>query len=113
MSIAGTVRRFARDCVEVIPRSGVWDNGRYLRTEERSCEARGNIQPAPRDVLQRLPEGTRTDGARVFFTLAKLTIADPPETMSDLVRFDGVEYEIFAVSPWRQHQRYVLTRHGQ
>ncbi len=113
MSIAATVKRFARDCVEVVPRSFVLDNGRYIRTNGQPRPVRGNVQPAPRDVVQRLAEGTRTDGARVFFTTAHLTIAESPGRLSDLARFDGVEYEVAAVAPWRNHRAYTLTRHGQ
>lgn len=113
MSIRATVKRFSRDCVEIVPRSFVLDNGRYIKTDGQSCEVRGNVQPAPRDVVQRLPEGTRTDGARVFFTTAALTIADSPDKLSDIARFDGIEYEVAAVAPWRNHRAYTLTRHGQ
>lgn len=113
MSIAGVVKRRARDCVEVIERTGVYDRGRYSRTDAEPKQLFGNIQPAPRSTIERLPEGTRRDGAVVFFTLGTLNLASSPDGVSDLVRFDGTEYEVAAEEKWRNHRRYTLTRHGQ
>lgn len=113
MSVAGTVRRKAHDSVEVTPRSGVWDKGRFIRSDERTLSVRGNMQPAPRDAIQRLPEGTRRDGAMMFYTLGVLSLANAPDTQSDLIRFEGVEYEVAGEQRWRNHRAYTLTRHGQ
>lgn len=124
MSVAATVRRKARTRVEVIRRTGFYDKGRWRPTDGDPVPIMANVQPAPRDVVQRLPEGSRNKGAIVLFAIRDLrqlgdlrvaAAATPtsPEVLGDKLVVAGVEYVLEAVEPWASHRRYVATRHGQ
>lgn len=124
MSVAATVRRKANTRVDVIRRSGFYDRGRCRPSDADPVPIMANVQPAPRDVVQRLPEGSRADGAIVLFAirglreLGELRVAaaatsTSPEVLGDKLVVDGVEYVLEAVERWGNHRRYVATRHGQ
>lgn len=126
MSIAATVRRMARQTFEVVRRGGAYDsNGRYQRTAESALCCRGNVQVAsPRDI-ERLPEGSRAQGAISIWGCYRLDTGEqlelvatgPGESgsgqMGDRVVYSGTEYEVSSISNWARHRKYICTRAQQ
>ncbi len=118
MGLGATTRRFANTCVDVERETGRWEKGRWITGKPERFDIRANVQPAPPDTIQRLPEGSRRDGARVIFPRAGSRVMRTAEAgdgghSADLVTIDGERFEIATVEPWRQHKRYVATRFGQ
>ncbi len=119
MGLGGTLRRFAKTCVSIERRSGHYDRGIWIENATaETFEIKASVQPAPPDTIQRLPEGSRKDGAKVIFpgpgfpSLRTAAAGDDGQN-ADLATIDGQQYEIAMVEPWRQHTRYVATRFGQ
>jgi hypothetical protein len=113
--VAQTVRRGSRQSLEVIRDGGFFDKGRYVEEKAGRFTIRGNVQPAPSQSIQRLPEGSRKEGAIALFTLAELRTAKAGDGghNADRVVFCDREYEIATVEIWPRHRRYVATRFGQ
>ena len=118
MGLAGTTRRFANQCVDVERDSGRWEKGRWVQGAPETFELKANVQPAPPETIERLPEGHRRSGAKVIFPRAgspalRTAQAGDGGHNADRVTIEGEKFEIFMVEPWRQHRRYVATRFGQ
>ncbi len=82
--------------------SGTYDD--YGRWSDRSYEAieiEAAIQPARGHELVRVPEGRRTKGAVVVYTMFKLQTASvETQTQPDRILWHGDTYEIEFVEDW-------------
>ncbi len=98
---------------QLLRRAGYYDRGVY---QTRACAPtwhKGNFQPAGQRDVDRLPEGSRTDGAVVLFTDVELRTTDAPNAVADRVAYQGVTYEVSGLERWPSHKRYTLTKVGQ
>lgn len=77
-------------------------------TSERTIK--GMIHPAPREVLERLPEGQRTRDPKQIFTTSELYTARS-DRRADVVidPFGGLEYEVSEVAAWSMGQYYEVV----
>lgn len=69
----------------------------------KSCELQilASVQPATQEELQRLPEGTRSEGAVVVFTVEPLrTVQTAVGTQADTFVYNGVGYQVDIVDTW-------------
>ncbi|NRA92776.1 MAG: hypothetical protein HRU26_08845 [Psychroserpens sp.] len=85
------------------------DTGEYDPSTETAGIVTGSIQPIPGDVLERLPEGTKSK--------AKMSLwAHEPMNLKTIVLFKGVRFEIEEVDDWNNisspipHFMYVMLR---
>lgn len=103
-----------RHCFQLVRSHGFYDRGVYRKASTPDISwQRGNIQPASQGDIERLPEGTRSDGAVTVFTGAFMRTAAAPNQVADRIMFKGVEYEVSQVEYWASHNRYVCTKVGQ
>ena len=99
--------------------------GRYQRgAVSETFPASGSLQPmTPRD-LERLPEGTRTNGAKKLYTTCKLLVGEVPNKgqegdqfqESDHITFEGEDYEVKGEDDWGSQAGYFkffLIKAGQ
>jgi len=100
-------------CFQIKRIAGFYDRGEYVRLQPSLSWAQGNIQPAGKLDIERLPEGARADGALTVFTDACLQTAEAPNQVADRVLYKGVEYEVSGVERWPTYNRYVWTKVGQ
>lgn len=85
---------------------------------ERRSSVYLSIQPAPGEVLERMPEGFRANDVKIAYGRTRLRPANPKiQQLSDMIEFDdgdGVDrWEVDAVADWRKilpHQETVLVR---
>ena len=118
MGLGGTTKRFARTCVDAIRDAGYFDKGRWIDAPPITFDFKAGVQPAPPEMIQRLPEGSRAEGAKVIFpepSAPALRTAKSGDIghNADRLTIDGQQYEVALVEPWRQHTRYGVTRFGQ
>ncbi|KKM68183.1 hypothetical protein LCGC14_1463380 [marine sediment metagenome] len=118
MGLGGTLRRFANVCVRVERDAGYFDNGRWINADPERFEFQANVQPSTARTIERLPEGSRSQGAKTIYPApgsGTLRTADAGDDgyNADQVTIDGRVYEIAMVEAWRQHTSYVATRLGQ
>jgi hypothetical protein len=101
-------------CFQVKRAKGFYDKGVYRRLgEPELIWARGDIQPASQEQVERLPEGARADGAITIFTLTHLRTSESPNSVADKVLYQGVEYEVSQAERWPSHHAYTCTKVGQ
>lgn len=122
MSIQATVNRMARQCFDVIQRTGFYaDTGYYVTDDATPIAARGNVQPSTPDDLKRLPEGSRVDGAITIWGAFRvsdgcrleLSNGGAPNSSPDRIIWNGIVYEVAAVEHWARHRRYICSRAQQ
>ena len=102
------------DCpFQLIHTSGFYDRGVYKRQGTTITWHKGDFQPAGERDIQRLPEGSRADGAMVLFTCLELQTAESPNAVADRVVYKGALYEVSGLNDWQSHNRYTLTKVGQ
>jgi hypothetical protein len=89
------------------------DTGHYVRLTPETSWHRGNFMPAGQKQIERLPEGTRADGAQTLYTDADLRTGEAPNQVADRVMYNGTEYAVSATSGWASHNWYVMTKVGQ
>lgn len=100
-------------CFQLIRTEGFYDRGVYQRINTEVSSHKGNVQPAQQADIDRLPEGSRTDGAVTLFTDLALRTSESPNAIADRIMYQGVEYEVSGVERWPSHSRYTLTKVGQ
>lgn len=111
--LAGAARTWYRHCYQAKRTAGFYDKGVYVRlTPDLTCH-RGNFQPAGQKDIQRLPEGSRADGAQTLYTDVEHQTAEAPNQVADRIIYNGTEYEVSTADYWSSHNRYVLTKVGQ
>ena len=98
---------------QLIRTTGFYDRGVYKRQEPTITWHTGDFQPAGERDIQRLPEGTRADGALVLFSCLELRTSESPNALADRVAYRGTMYEVSGVNDWQSHTRYTLTKVGQ
>ena len=68
---------------------------------------KGMIHPAPKEVIERLPEGQRTRDPKQVFTTAELYTARSDRRADVIVDpFGGLEYEVSELAAWSMGQYY-------
>lgn len=90
------------------------DIGTSAATQYPDREIVANLQPAGDELLQLLPEGAQTDGAKVMHTVAPIYVATNGQGMQTYVRHGGQVWKAHAVQDWEPHAsigRWILTRH--
>lgn len=121
MGIRRVLERFAVPFDVIRPPPLVRERGRVRDAgiPER-FRARGGIQPAKPEDLQRVPEGQRDDAVIAVYPVDfELRTADPQaKQRADRIvplegHYAGVEFEIQSVSAWPRHRHYIATRAGQ
>ena len=105
---AALSRRLGNGPLTVIRRSGDWDEGRFIPTEE-TISIRANVQPASVHELEQLPEGDRIKGLLLIVTTERLYITSDKqdeERVSDEIVWHGNRYKIMKVDDWSCHGFY-------
>ncbi len=119
--IGSVIARFARERAQILRTSGYYSGGLYHRREETPILVMTGTRPARASDVERLEEGARLDGARVFYGFFVLSpdgcrltgqvleprLTDTPESLADRVVWDGRVYEFADRAKWGQHSRYV------
>jgi len=100
-------------CYQLKRTTGFYERGVYIRAETDLTWQSGNVQPASQAAIERLPEGSRKDGAITIFTHADLRTAASPNDVADRIVYQGVEYEVGGEEKWPSHSRYTCTKVGQ
>ena len=100
-------------CFQIKRTNGFYERGIYRRVNSELTWAKGNIQPASKLDVERLPEGSRADGALTAFADVTLRTTEAPNEVADRVLYQGVEYEVSGVERWPSYNRYVWTKVGQ
>ena len=98
---------------QLIRANGFFERGVYRRIDSQITWHKGNIQPASQRAIERLPEGTRSDGAIVLFTDVALRTAESSDYPADRIVCLGTEYEVSQSDGWSSHRRYTCTKVGQ
>lgn len=111
--LATVAQRWYRHCFQLVRSEGFYNNGVYKRLAPQISWQRGNIQPAAQAEVERLPEGTRSDGAVTVFTAAFMRVAASPNQLADRIMYKGTEYEVSSAEYWESHNRYVCAKVGQ
>jgi hypothetical protein len=111
--LAGAASTWYRDCFQLKRSNGFYEKGVYRRINSELSNHRGNIQPASKAQVERLPEGMRADGAISIFTDLVMRTADPPNQVADRVMVKGIEYEVGDVERWASYNEYVCAKVGQ
>jgi hypothetical protein len=93
--------------------TGFYSRGHYIKGEPAYSWHRGNFMAPEQWQIQRLPEGSRIDGAVTLYTAAELVTAGSPNQTADRILFKGTEYEVSAGERWTSHNWYILTKAGQ
>lgn len=111
--LAAAARTHYRHCYQCKRAQGFYDRGVYVRlTPDLTCH-RGNFQPAAQKDIQRLPEGSRADGAVTLYSDVEHKTAEAPNQVADRILYNGTEYEVSTAEYWSSHNRYILTKVGQ
>lgn len=105
--------RWYKHCYQAVRPGGHYDRGVYLRIDDDTTCHRGNFQPAAQKDIQRLPEGSRADGAVTLYTHTTHQTTESPNQVADRITYNGIEYEVSTGEQWQSHNRYVLTKVGQ
>ena len=99
---------------------GYYDkSGQYVSaTTVTLIDAVGNLQPwTPYNNQLVLPEGTREQDLRIYYTKTELRVVDQYENLpADETTIDGDNWTVFTKQPWTgysltpDHNSYVLIR---
>ena len=100
-------------CFQLVRSEGFYERGVYRKTGTKITWQKGNVQPSAKADIDRLPEGSRADGAVTVFTHAFMHTANAPNQVADRIMYQGIVYEVSAVEYWPGHNRYVCTKVGQ
>lgn len=100
-------------CFQLLRTTGWYDRGVYKRGTPTITMHMGRFQPASQRDIQRLPEGSRADGAVVLFTDCELRTTEADNQVADRIMYRSTEYEVSGVEEWESHGRYTLTKVGQ
>jgi len=111
--LATAAGRWYVHCFQLVRGDGFYERGVYRKLPPKLSWQRGNIQPAAQADIERLPEGSRSDGAVTVFTGAFMRTAAAPNQLADRIMWQGVEYEISMAEYWPSHNRYLCTKVGQ
>lgn len=112
-ALANAAAGWYRHCFQLVRAEGFYQRGVYKRLAPRLSWQRGNIQPASQRDIERLPEGTRADGAIKVFSGVFMRTAEAPNQLADRIMYKGTEYEIGSASYWESHNVYVCAKVGQ
>ena len=112
-SLAEAASVFRDGCFQLIRTTGFYERGVYKRLDPVISWHKGDFQPASQADVERLPEGSRSNGAIVLFTDLELRPAEAPNAVADRIAYKGVQYEVSGAENWRSHNRYTLTKVGQ
>ena len=111
--LAGAAQIWYVHCYQAKRTEGFYERGIYQRNSSALSWHQGNIQPASKAQIERLPEGGRADGAITIYTQSTHRTAAAPNDLADRVLYQGVEYEISAVEHWPAYNEYLCTKVGQ
>lgn len=89
--------------------------GRYQAVTPTTFTIVASIQPMGGDEILMLPEGDREKEVLSLFTETELRVADQDnKTESDRVAWEGSDYEVIKVRPWKMgaldHYECVIAR---
>lgn len=99
--MSDVVNSMLTDAYTVSRRSpSAYVDGRLQPSTDSILVIDASVQPlvGPAD-LQRLPEGMRTDEARVIFTTTELFTQGPGQD-PDIISIEGFAYEVHTVEAW-------------
>ena len=100
-------------CFQLKRTNGFYERGIYRRIDSETTWESGDVQPASQAAIERLPEGSRTDGAITVFTHARMRTAASPNDVADRILYQGVEYEVSGEQIWPSDNVYTCTKVGQ
>lgn len=72
----------------------------------------GIVQPANRDSLAFLPEGTRLGNTIMVMCDQELRIDDADATRSDVIVWHGNPYRVINAKPWKDHGFWQVWAEG-
>jgi hypothetical protein len=108
--LAGAARMFYRHRFQLKRTTGFYDRGHYVRLPPTYGWHKGNLMAPSREQTQRLPEGTRIDGALTLYTDVFLQTTKSPNEIADRIIWGNVEYEVTDGERWASHKWYILTK---
>jgi hypothetical protein len=89
----------ARDVIRRRPKPTTFDNTGKAITGFDEDTFRAIVQPASRDAAKFLPEGTRLDEVRVFWSDAPIGVGDSRTTEPDVLIDCGTTYRVLYAEP--------------
>jgi hypothetical protein len=97
-----------------------WTTGRPVRTYTTAGVLAGSLQPTSGQDVERLPEGVRTQDARVLLSRSEVPVPvqqdGTPLAPARVMAADGVVYDVVQVAPYAmpgpvlRHWRVLLSR---
>lgn len=106
MSVQCTVTRFLPTPVVAGRKQG--------EPRKETFDILASVQPVNTKQLQLLPEGQRSEGAVVVYSVERLcTAAISKVKVADLVTYEGVDYEVQTFQDWMElggYYFYIATR---
>lgn len=113
--LTGAAKLWYKHAYQLKRVGGFYDQatGHYVRLPPEYSWHKGNFMAASQAQIERLPEGSRTDGAVTLYTGTELRTAESPNQVADRVMFEGTEYEVTSGQRWASHNWYILTKAGQ
>jgi hypothetical protein len=111
--LAGAARRWYKHRYQLKRTAGFYDSGQYVRLPPTTSFHSGNFMAPSQKQIERLPVGSRADGAQTLYTDVALRTAESPNQLADRVLFNGTEYEVSSGEQWASHNWYIVTKVGQ
>lgn len=97
--------------------AGYDENGDYSEGDLTESQIPCSIQPSFQGIIHKnLPEGVRSKDCRTIHTETLLLTGEEDSAVrADYITYDGVQYEIFDLRPWRgvrrlKHYEAVMIR---
>jgi len=96
--------------VTITPQSGSYSGGVWTSTPGASYQATATIIPAPKEELERLPEGARTKSYWLIYVEGEELTVGSPGKAADRVTWQGRELVVIAESDYSAHASGVPHR---
>jgi hypothetical protein len=83
---------------------------RPLETVGADYTFQGVIQPATPEMIESLPEGERTDAAKLIHSTTELFMGGVGKTVQSYVRYNGDVWKVTPKGKWGNFYRYICPK---
>ena len=92
--------------------TGSFDEGEWVPTAPTILYRAGIVQPASKDQLAVLPEGSRLNNVIVVYCGQELHCDDADSQRSDVIVWHGRPYRVMAAKHWADHGYWQVWAGG-